>query len=39
MKYNLSLERDEEIFNHTTHMARLDDTGIASIPTNPKNFQ
>ena len=39
MKYNLHLESGEEIITHTTHMSRLDDYGIASIPTNPQNFQ
>ena len=39
MKYNLRLEIVEEIVTHTTHMARLDDPDIASIPTKPHNFQ
>ena len=39
MKYNLRLESGEEIITHATHMARLDDPDIASIPTNPNYFQ
>ena len=39
MKYNLRLESGEEIVTHTTHIARLDDPEIASIPTNPYNYQ
>ena len=39
MKYNLGLESGEDIVTHTTHMARLDDTEISYIPTNPHHFQ
>ena len=39
MKYNFSLEIGEEIITHATHMARLDDPDISSIPTNPHHFQ
>ena len=39
MKYNLLIESGEEIVTHTTHMARLDDPDIASIPTNPQHFK
>ena len=39
MKYHLRLEIGEEIITHATHMTRLDDPDIVSIPTNPKNYQ
>ena len=39
MKYNLRLESGEDIFTHANHMARFDNPEIASIPTNPQNFQ
>ena len=39
MKYNLRLESGEDIVTHATHIACLDDPEIASIPTNPQNFQ
>ena len=39
MKYNLRLGSGDEIITHATHMAHLDDTDIASIPTNPQHFQ
>ena len=39
MKYNLRLEIVEEIVTHTTHMARLDDPDISSIPTNHQYFK
>ena len=39
MKYNFRLESGEETVTHVTHMARLDDPDIASIPTNPHHFQ
>ena len=39
MKYNFLLESGEDIVTHTTHMVRLDHLDIASIQTNPHNFQ
>ena len=39
MNSNLRLESGEEIINHATHMARLDYSDIASIPTNIQHFQ
>ena len=39
MKYNSCLESGGDIITHKTHMARLDDPSIASIPTNPHHFQ
>ena len=39
MKYNLWIESVEDIITHTTHMARMDDPDIVSIPTDPQNFR
>ena len=36
---NSCLESGGDIITHKTHMARLDDPSIASIPTNPHHFQ
>ena len=39
MKYNLRLERGEDIFDNTTHIAHLDDPDIDSIPLTLSIFK
>ena len=39
MKYNLRLESGDDVVTHANHMARLDNTKIASIPTNPWHYK